>query len=183
MSIDSIHHLVGGLVAMNFIFPLILGISNIPIDEVIFFRGVALAHQPDSYGKRGGLLAMTAMASWWPEALPSPSGVTPCHSWELWRFISHQSGISLGFDPSPHWDSYTPHIFRSSLCQRFTTAFTAPKKSGDWRPKMEFPMQEDSPIVHDIHPGSQFLSHAHPTNSFSLFDVCVYIVHAPRFNL
>ena len=36
--------LVGGLVAINFIFPEILGISYnfiIPTDEVIFFRGVA----------------------------------------------------------------------------------------------------------------------------------------------
>ena len=39
--------LVGGLVAILHIFPLILEISIIiPIDEVIFFRGVALAHQP-----------------------------------------------------------------------------------------------------------------------------------------
>ena len=35
-------YLVGGLVAMNFIFPEILGVAFIiPIDELIFFRGVA----------------------------------------------------------------------------------------------------------------------------------------------
>ena len=37
--------LVGGLVAI-FYFPIQLGISIIPIDEIIFFRGVAKNHQP-----------------------------------------------------------------------------------------------------------------------------------------
>ena len=37
--------LIGGLVAI-FYFPINIGLLIIPIDEVIFFRGVALAHQP-----------------------------------------------------------------------------------------------------------------------------------------
>ena len=37
--------LVGGLVAI-FYFPINIGLLIIPIDELIFFRGVALAHQP-----------------------------------------------------------------------------------------------------------------------------------------
>ena len=37
--------LVGGLVAM-FYFPINIGLLIIPIDELLFFRGVALAHQP-----------------------------------------------------------------------------------------------------------------------------------------
>ena len=42
--------LVGGLVAINFIFPLILGCIHHPIiDEVIFFRGVFSNHQPDEF--------------------------------------------------------------------------------------------------------------------------------------
>ena len=43
-----LHHLVGGLVAINFIFPLILGVDYHPNwRTLIFFRGVQpLAHQP-----------------------------------------------------------------------------------------------------------------------------------------
>ena len=37
--------LVGGL-EHQFYFPIYIGLLIIPIDELIFFRGVALAHQP-----------------------------------------------------------------------------------------------------------------------------------------
>ena len=46
--------LVGGLVAMFWIFPLILGIIIIPSDELIFFRGVAKNHQPVKLQLYGG---------------------------------------------------------------------------------------------------------------------------------
>ena len=39
-------HLVGGLVAILY-FPINLGLRIIPIDELIYFRGVA-CHQPDT---------------------------------------------------------------------------------------------------------------------------------------
>ena len=39
------HFLVGGLVAI-FYFPINIGSLIIPIDELIFFRGVGLAQQP-----------------------------------------------------------------------------------------------------------------------------------------
>ena len=43
-----IEYLVGGL-EHQFYFPINIGFLIIPSDEVIFFRGVALAHQPDMY--------------------------------------------------------------------------------------------------------------------------------------
>ena len=42
-------YLLGGLVAINFISPRNIGNFIIPTDELIFFRGVALAHQPDNH--------------------------------------------------------------------------------------------------------------------------------------
>ena len=51
------YHLVGGLVAINLIFPYI-GFLIIPIDFVIFFRGVALAHQPVYNGIRATWVAV-----------------------------------------------------------------------------------------------------------------------------
>ena len=48
------NQLVGALVAMNFIFPEILGIIIIPIDELIFFRGVA---QPTNQDEATSFLA------------------------------------------------------------------------------------------------------------------------------
>ena len=38
-------YLVGGLVAIFYV-PMTIGLLVIPIDELIFFRGVALAHKP-----------------------------------------------------------------------------------------------------------------------------------------
>ena len=54
--------LVGGLVAINFIFPY-TGNVIIPIDEVIFFRGVAINHQPDGTApaSNGGYGDITGM--------------------------------------------------------------------------------------------------------------------------
>ena len=48
---NGIINLVGGLVAM-FYFPRNIGCLIIPIDELIFFRGLALAHQPETDRKQ-----------------------------------------------------------------------------------------------------------------------------------
>ena len=49
----TVQLLLGGLVAMNFIFPSkYWEFLIIPIDEVIFFRGVACPHQADDHHDR-----------------------------------------------------------------------------------------------------------------------------------
>ena len=58
---------VGGL-EHQFYFPMNLGLLIIPIDELIFFRGVA-QKPPTSYGQWHCLTQITAfMVSWSPEA-------------------------------------------------------------------------------------------------------------------
>ena len=60
---------------MNFIFPLILGMLIIPIDELIFFRGVAKNHQPAmawwffhqlKHVEDLPVLMVFSSRSWWP---------------------------------------------------------------------------------------------------------------------
>ena len=81
---------------INYMFPLILGIANHP-NELIFFRGVALAHQPDipvatlitSSAKERGCL--------WVAVCPRPGGsTTGCGAKSLHQrsFSSETQGVS-----------------------------------------------------------------------------------------
>ena len=91
----------------------------------------------------------------------------------------------MGLDKSPHGNIYSPlfgylrffsirHGFHQ--CEEISPLGTE-----------DGIIFEESLIIHPIinryKSGFLILSHAHPTNSFSLFHPCVYIVHAPRFNL
>ena len=76
--------LVGGLVAI-FYFPRNIGNVIIPIDELIFFRGVTLAHQPQEYDCHA-----IAVGSWLPWQI---SKSAPFAAWQARRGWSDQKGV------------------------------------------------------------------------------------------
>ena len=107
---DNEGNLVGGLVAIEFgIFPYILGCCHHPNwRTLIFFRGVALAHQPGPWIKHLGILWDHRVDLRVPAAAARPRKIVqPCFFWPG----NGQWNSSPGTNPKP---PSPPHIFRDT---------------------------------------------------------------------